>query len=49
LIGTLAGMGGSMVAGIFENNFRDGEAQSTIFVLMGLAIALTVKLKKSIS
>lgn len=40
LTGMLAGLAGSMVAGFFENNFRDGEVQTVIFILMGLSLAM---------
>ena len=40
LIGLFAGFTGMMIAGFFENNFRDGEVQTTIFTAMGLALAL---------
>jgi len=43
LLGILAGLIGCMFAGLFENNFRDGEVQITIFVLMGLGLALINK------
>jgi len=40
LLGILAGLIGSMFAGFFENNFRDGEVQITILVLMGIGLSL---------
>ncbi len=40
LTGLLAGFIGIMIAGIFENNFRDGEVQTAIFTAMGIALAL---------
>lgn len=40
LVGCLAGLTGVMVAGVFENNFRDGEVQTTILVVMGLALVM---------
>ena len=40
LMGILAGLMGCMVAGIFLNNFRDGEVQTMIFVAMGLGLSL---------
>jgi len=43
LIGCLAGLVGIMVAGFFENNVRDGEVQTTIFVVMGIALVLLKK------
>ncbi|MCP4751121.1 MAG: O-antigen ligase family protein [Proteobacteria bacterium] len=43
LLGSLAGLTGIMVAGFFENNFRDGEVQTAIFVVMGMALALLHK------
>lgn len=39
LTGALSGLAGSVAAGFFENNFRDGEVQTTIFVVMGIALA----------
>ncbi len=47
LIGLLAGFIGIMVAGFFENNFRDGEVQTAIFTTMGLALALVYKKRQS--
>lgn len=38
LLGSLAGLAGSMVAASFENNFRDGEVQTIILVTMGIAL-----------
>jgi O-antigen ligase len=43
LLGLLGGFVGSMVAGFFENNFRDGEVQSIILTCMGLALILIKK------
>ncbi|MCP4295537.1 MAG: O-antigen ligase family protein [Proteobacteria bacterium] len=40
LLGLLGGFSGSMLAGFFENNFRDGEVQATILTFMGLALIL---------
>jgi len=40
LAGILASLVGIMVAGVFENNFRDGEVQTAILVAMGLALVL---------
>lgn len=40
LLGLLAGFSGSMLAGVFENNFRDAEVQTVILAFMGLAIFL---------
>ena len=40
LTGLFGGFIGIMVAGVFENNFRDGEVQTVIFTAMGLAMAL---------
>jgi len=34
-----------MVAGFFENNFRDGEVQITILLVMGLSLVLLDKHK----
>ncbi|MBI4081706.1 MAG: O-antigen ligase family protein [Candidatus Lambdaproteobacteria bacterium] len=38
LWGALGGMAGSMVAGVFENNFFDKEVQTMMLMLMGLAL-----------
>lgn len=46
LLGIMAGLCGNLVSGFFENNFRDGEVQIVIFVVMGLA--LNILQKKSI-
>ncbi|MFH2129228.1 MAG: O-antigen ligase family protein [bacterium] len=40
LSGFLAGLAGVMVAGVFENNFRDGEVQTAILLVMGLSLVL---------
>jgi len=40
LLGCLAGFAGIMVAGFFENNFRDGEVQVAILLAMGLALVM---------
>ena len=48
LIGIVAGLCGSMLAGIFENNFFDSEVQITILFCFGLALALIKKVKSSI-
>lgn len=40
VLGILAGFSGLLLAGFFENNFRDGEVQITVFVLMGTLLAL---------
>ncbi|MBT3226335.1 MAG: O-antigen ligase family protein [Deltaproteobacteria bacterium] len=45
LSGCLAGLCGIMVAGFFENNFRDGEVQITILLVMGLSLVLLDKHK----
>ena len=44
----LAGVCGFMVAGFFENNFRDGEVQSMLLILMGLCLHQIKKLNKKI-
>jgi len=47
ILGIMAGMAGSMTAGVFENNFRDGEVQAVIFVIMGLVMVfIDRKVKK---
>ena len=43
LLGIIAGLCGNMVSGFFENNFRDGEVQIMIFVIMGLALNILQK------
>lgn len=45
LLGFLAGLIGIMVAGVFENNFRDGEVQTVILLVMGLSLLLLDKNK----
>ncbi len=45
LIGICGGMAAIMIAGFFENNFRDGEVQTTILTLMGLSLAIMYKIK----
>jgi len=44
----MSGVCGFMVAGLFENNFRDGEVQSMLLILMGLCFNQIQKLKGSI-
>ena len=44
----LAGVCGFMVAGFFENNFRDGEVQVMLLILMGLCLHQIQKIKKRI-
>jgi len=44
----ISGVTGFMVAGFFENNFRDGEVQSILFILMGLSLLQIQKLKNRI-
>ena len=41
----IAGVCGFMVAGLFENNFRDGEVQAILLILMGLCFNQIQKLK----
>jgi len=41
----LSGVIGFMVAGLFENNFRDGEVQAMLMILMGLCFNQIQKLK----
>jgi len=38
LWGSIAGIGGFLSAGIFENNFRDGEVQTAALLLVSLAL-----------
>ena len=40
LLGIMAGLCGNMVSGFFENNFRDGEVQTLVLTLMGIAMVL---------
>jgi hypothetical protein len=44
----MAGAAGLMVAGVFENNFRDGEVQTCLLMLMGLSLRQMHKSKKRI-
>jgi len=44
----ISGVCGFMVAGIFENNFRDGEVQTILLILMGLCFNQIQKLKGKI-
>ena len=44
----IAGVCGFMVAGFFENNFRDGEVQVMLLILMGLNLRQIQKVKKRI-
>jgi O-antigen ligase len=48
LWGVMAGAAGLMVAGVFENNFRDGEVQTCLLMLMGLSLRQMYKSKKRI-
>lgn len=48
LWGVMAGAAGLMVAGVFENNFRDGEVQTCLLLLMGLSLRQMHKSKKRI-
>ena len=41
----ISGVCGFMVAGLFENNFRDGEVQAMLLILMGLCFNQIEKLK----
>ena len=41
----ISGVCGFMVAGFFENNFRDGEVQAMLMILMGLCFNQIQKLK----
>ena len=43
LLGIMAGICGFLVAGFFENNFRDGEVQVTVLTIVGIALALLNK------
>tara|TARA_Y100001960_G_C14575757_1_gene778155 strand:+ start:211 stop:807 length:597 start_codon:yes stop_codon:yes gene_type:complete len=44
----ISGICGFMVAGFFENNFRDGEVQAMLLILMGLSLRQIQKLKERI-
>ena len=46
--GSIAGVCGFMVAGFFENNFRDGEVQAMLLILMGLSLSQRQKLNDRI-
>ena len=48
LWGAVAGVCGFMVAGFFENNFRDGEVQAMLLILMGLSLRQRQKLNNRI-
>ena len=48
LWGSIAGVCGFMVAGFFENNFRDGEVQAMLLILMGLSLRQRQKLNDRI-
>ena len=41
----ISGVCGFMVAGLFENNFRDGEVQAMLMILMGLCFNQIQKMK----
>ena len=43
-----SGVCGFMVAGLFENNFRDGEVQAMLLILMGLCFNQIQKQKERI-
>jgi len=44
----ISGVSGFMIAGLFENNFRDGEVQAMLLILMGLCFNQIQKLKGKI-
>ena len=44
----IAGVSGFMVAGFFENNFRDGEVQVMLLILIGLNLRQVQKIKERI-
>jgi hypothetical protein len=44
----ISGVCGFMLAGLFENNFRDGEVQAMLMILMGLCFNQIQKLKSRI-
>ena len=48
LWGAIAGVSGFMVAGFFENNFRDGEVQAMLLILVGLGLRQRQKLNDRI-
>ena len=43
--GVIAGISGFIVAGVFENNFRDGEVQIAFLMLMGLVLHQVYRLR----
>jgi O-antigen ligase len=43
LLGFMAGLIGNLVASVFENNFRGGEVQTAIILVMGLSLLLLNK------
>ncbi len=47
LRGCIAGLAGSMVAGMFENNALDGEVETLILMLMGVAMVVGLRLRRS--
>lgn len=48
LWGVLAGMTGHLVAAVFENNFRDGEVQTIVLMMMGLSLTQMDRLNRRI-
>ncbi len=44
----ISGVSGFMIAGFFENNFRDGEVQTMLLILIGLSLHQIKKLKDKI-
>ena len=46
LVGCMAGIAGFLFAGIFENNFRDAEVQTMVFIILGIALYSMRRLEK---
>jgi O-antigen ligase len=46
LAGAACGLAGSMVAGLFENNFLDGEVQTQVLLMMGLALYAGLQIRR---
>lgn len=47
LLGGLAGIVGFLVAGIFENNFLDGEVQTAVMMILGLSFYSQTQVRSS--
>jgi O-antigen ligase len=48
LWGALGGMAGTMVAGVFENNFFDKEVETMMLMLMGLALHAGLRVRSEL-